>query len=318
MNIPSLFKWKRQPAVISSEIGNNNNSMSSFALGLDSIDLITSVPHVTISRITLNPIFSAGARNQDKHLSEYEKNQLIDILAIGALVDFQEEMKTAVNKDNISIPRQGTVKLLFTTLENILVWASTSRSGPVYPLSHLFPLMDKAQVMECFNGEWICGLFRKYMAFEQRMVYWRFRMRDIFLLIKETQNIWPSMKDLCSLNQVEAPPYINDHQKEKMPTAQGQSLVNMIQSIVSGAQRVRELYDQIETTQKVCYLHKKQNKVETMAMPVTVWNLMGRKAKAYKDKDAGKNSDPNAGANTNPKKRKFNNSKSESRFWKKR
>lgn len=62
-------------------------------------------------------------------------------------------------------------------------------------------LLDKSQTIQIFNGEFYFGILRKYVVFQQRMIYWRYRLRDIFMEInKRIYTQWPAFRDLVTVN----------------------------------------------------------------------------------------------------------------------
>lgn len=117
--------------------------------------------------------------------SEYEKMGLIDILGAAALVlTSSGEYHNFVFAPPLS--------------------ASSSSCGYEW-MENLFILLDRSECIQIFNGEFYFGILRKYLAYQQRMVYWRFRMRDVFLEINSRtgHRQWPSFRDLYNVNVTE-------------------------------------------------------------------------------------------------------------------
>lgn len=127
--------------------------------------------------VTFSIITTLNLTDLDRKLSDYEKFQSMEVVAISLTIH---------QTDQPSLYRLFTNQLAIPVCNG---W-----------LDEFADLMDGAENIFTFNQTVQYGCLRKYFPSEQRMIYWQFITFDLFTIIKAATKQWCSLQSLLAEN----------------------------------------------------------------------------------------------------------------------
>lgn len=174
-------------------------------------------------------------------LSEFEKFRTIQVFGIAVVVT-----NTSTGEEILKIyapPELG---------EDVLV-----SNGWIEEFSQL---LDGARAIVTFHSAYQYGVLRKYLPFEQRMIYWQFLTFDLFELIKSRTKQWCSLRDLLWQNDL-----AREHQPDqRAPTmfAAQNNWDGAFDALIKQVKAIAALTRQLGGTKSLKYLQGDWKEIE--------------------------------------------------------